>query len=133
MSELALSSPIDDLDRRIIKATQAGLPLCVQPYEAVAAQVGIPPQEVMERLRRMLAEGIVRRIGAVPNHYLLGYIANGMSVWNIPDDAVPRRVGGLALSISSHIATGGPGIRRSGPITSSRWCTGERAPRWRRR
>ena len=103
MNEVVLSSPIDNLDRRIIKATQAGLPLCARPYEAVAAQIGVAPQEVMARLRRMLAQGIVRRIGAVPNHYRLGYIANGMSVWDIPDDAVSeagRRVG--ALDFVSH-------------------------------
>ena len=52
----------------------------------------------MARLNRMLERGIVRRIGAVPNHYRLGYLANGMSVWDIPDEAVSgagRQVGAL--------------------------------------
>ena len=103
MNQVAPNSPIDDLDRRIIKATQAGLPLCTQPYAAIAAEIGIAPQEVMSRLRRMSEQGIVRRIGAVPNHYRLGYVANGMSVWDIADDAVSeagRRVG--ALDFVSH-------------------------------
>ena len=103
MNQVAPNSPIDDLDRRIIKATQAGLPLCKQPYDAIAAEIGIVPQEVMSRLRRMVEQGIVRRIGAVPNHYRLGYLANGMSVWDIPDEAVSeagRRVG--ALDFVSH-------------------------------
>ncbi len=42
----------------------------------------------MVRLTRMLDAGIIRRIGAVPNHYALGYRANGMSVWNVPDEQV---------------------------------------------
>ncbi len=45
----------------------------------------------------------MRRIGAVPNHYRLGYVANGMSVWDVADDAVSeagRRVG--ALDFVSH-------------------------------
>jgi DNA-binding Lrp family transcriptional regulator len=80
-------APIDDIDRRIIKATQAGLPLCERPYAAVAENVGVAEADVMRRLRRMLDARIIRRIAAVPNHYRLGYVANGMTVWDIGDDA----------------------------------------------
>ena len=94
---------LDDTDRRIILATQAGLPLVPQPYHAIAAETGIPPEEVMARIRRMLETGIIRRIGAVPNHYALGYKANGMSVWDVADEAVDElgaQVG--ALDFVSH-------------------------------
>jgi siroheme decarboxylase len=103
MNQVSPSRSIDDLDRRIIKATQGGLPLCTRPYDAIAAEIGIAPQEVMSRLRRMMEQGIVRRIGAVPNHYRLGYVANGMSVWDVSDEAVSeagRQVG--ALEFVSH-------------------------------
>ena len=40
------------------------------------------------RLRRLLESGVIRRIGAVPNHYALGYTANGMSVWDVPDERI---------------------------------------------
>ena len=86
------------LDRRLIAATQGGLPLCAQPYARIAAEVGAPVDQVMERLKALLAAGIIRRIGAVPNHYALGYRANGMSVWDVPDDqitALGQRVGAL--------------------------------------
>ena len=89
---------IDDTDRRIVAATQGGLPLCERPYAAVAEAIGIEAPEVMERLRRLQALGVIRRIGAVPNHYALGYRANGMSVWNVDDDRIGelgRRVGAL--------------------------------------
>jgi DNA-binding Lrp family transcriptional regulator len=79
--------PIDEIDRRIIKATQAGLPLCARPYAAVAGDVGVSEGEVIGRLRRMLDARIIRRIAAVPNHYRLGYVANGMTVWDVDDDA----------------------------------------------
>ncbi len=88
----------DDLDRAIVAATQSGLPLVKEPYEAVAHIVGIPASEVMERMQRMLADGIIRRVGVVPNHYALGYKANGMSVWNVPEDQIAelgRRIGAL--------------------------------------
>lgn len=81
---------IDDTDRLIIEATQNGLPLCPEPYAAVAAVVGVPVAEVMTRLERMLSTGAIRRIGVVPNHYALGYRANGMSVWDVDDRQVAR-------------------------------------------
>ncbi len=94
MMELVL----DDLDQRIIQATQAGLPLVPEPYAAVAGQLGVSAQEVMERMRALLAAGAIRRIGAVPNHYALGYKANGMTVWDVDDgrvDELGERIGRL--------------------------------------
>jgi DNA-binding Lrp family transcriptional regulator len=76
------------LDRRIILATQAGLPLDPQPYQRIAEQLGVTAETVMARLAVMQADGRLRRIAAVPNHYRLGYTANGMSVWDIPDEVV---------------------------------------------
>jgi DNA-binding Lrp family transcriptional regulator len=80
--------PIDAVDRQIIVATQAGLPVTAQPYHHIATQLGLEPHDVMQRLQRLLQQGIIRRIGLVPNHYALGYRANGMSVWDVPDAQV---------------------------------------------
>ena len=79
---------LDALDRRIVTATQAGLPLVAEPYRAIAEMIGTTESEVIARLARMLASGAIRRIGAVPNHYALGFAANGMSVWDIADDRI---------------------------------------------
>lgn len=78
----------DALDKRIVRATQGGLPLVPDPYGALAAQLGVPAEIVVARMRAMLDDGRMRRIGAVPNHYAIGYRANAMSVWDVADDAV---------------------------------------------
>jgi len=94
---------LDELDRRIVLATQAGLPLDARPYHWVASELGETPERIMERFNAMLNDGRIRRIGVVPNHYRLGYVANGMSVWDVPDElitAVGREVG--ELDIVSH-------------------------------
>lgn len=78
----------DNIDRRIILATQGGLPLTPRPYHAVAERIGAPPDEVMRRMERMRARGVIRRIGAVPNHYAIGYRANAMAVWDVDDERV---------------------------------------------
>lgn len=98
MRAMTASLQIDAIDRRIVAATQGGLPLCGRPYAAVAEDLGLDPVLVMDRLRSLQALGVVRRIGAVPNHYALGYRANGMSVWDVEDGQVSelgQRVGAL--------------------------------------
>jgi len=84
-----MTTRLSDLDRAIVRATQAGLPLTERPYAAIAEQVNSSPEEVMERMQKMRDSGVIRRIGAVPNHYVLGFRGNGMSVWNVPDEKVP--------------------------------------------
>lgn len=89
---------IDATDRRIIEATQAGLPLVAEPYAEIAGNLGLDEQDVIKRLSRMQADGIVRRMGIAPNHYALGMVANGMTVWDVADDRAAdlgRRVGDL--------------------------------------
>ncbi|MFN2338101.1 MAG: Lrp/AsnC family transcriptional regulator [Gammaproteobacteria bacterium] len=96
-------SALDAVDRRILIACQAGLPLVKRPYHAMAETVGIGADALMQRLRLLLARGVIRRIGVVPNHYRLGYRANGMTVWDVPDGKVSElgaRVG--ALPFVSH-------------------------------
>lgn len=96
-----LQAPLlDETDRQLIKATQAGLPRVVRPYHAIGEQLGISGEEVIQRLQAMLDSGIVRRIGVVPNHYALGYQANGMSVWDVPDEHIAelgQKIGALAF------------------------------------
>jgi DNA-binding Lrp family transcriptional regulator len=91
---------LDAVDRALIVATQAGLPLVSRPYEAIARELGLSADEVMTRIARMQEVGIIRRIGAVPNHFRLGYAANGMSVWDVDDARIAelgREVGALAF------------------------------------
>ncbi len=105
----ALKSPptepdaVDALDREIVRATQAGLPLCPRPYQAIADQLGVSEDEVMARMQGLLDRGAVRRIAAVPNHYKLDVRANGMTVWDVADDRIAElgaKVG--ALDFVSH-------------------------------
>ncbi len=79
---------IDTLDRKLVAATQGGLPLERAPYRALAQELGIDEASLVARLKSLLASGAIRRIGAIPNHYALGVTANGMSVWDVSDEAV---------------------------------------------
>ena len=97
------ASNIDAIDRAIIAATQGGLPLKLRPYDAVGDGIGLSGDEVQARILSMLGSGVIRRIGAIPNHYKLGFSANGMTVWDINDEHISelgQKVG--ALEFVSH-------------------------------
>ena len=82
----------------LVLATQTGLPLTPQPYHTLAAQLNSDAETVMAGLQALLDAGAIRRIGVVPNHYRIGYAANGMTVWDVADaqvDELGERVGAL--------------------------------------
>ncbi len=75
-------------ERKVVAAVAAGLPIVEAPYEHVAADVGTSQTELISLLERMLADGRIRRIGAIVRHRRLGYEANAMVVWDVPDERV---------------------------------------------
>ena len=90
LAEDAGANGLDAIDRVIVLATQAGLPLVPDPWGAVGKPLGLAGEEVRARLQRMQQSGVIRRIAAVPNHYRLGYVANGMTVWDVVDAHIDR-------------------------------------------
>ncbi|NVO25365.1 AsnC family transcriptional regulator [Donghicola mangrovi] len=97
---------LDAIDRKILKATQGGLPLVPQPYAEVAKWLGLAPEEVTRRLSAMQETGVIRRIAVAPNHYALGMVANGMSVWDVADDTAEtlgEQVGALPFVTHSYL------------------------------
>ena len=94
---------LDEADRRLLALAQPGLSLRPDPWRVLAKRVDMAENEVLSRVRRLLAAGVIRRIALVPNHYRLGLRANGMSVWDVDDariDELGRKVG--ALPFVSH-------------------------------
>ncbi|HYL19797.1 MAG TPA: Lrp/AsnC family transcriptional regulator [Burkholderiales bacterium] len=84
-------------ERRLVAALQSGLPLVPSPYAAVADAAGLGEHEVLARLERWIEEGTIRRFGVILRHRELGYRANAMAVWDVPDaqtDALGARLAG---------------------------------------
>lgn len=74
-------------DRSLLAAIEDGIPLTQRPFHEVGRRVGLRESDVIDRLRRLIAAGIVARFGCVVRHRSLGYTANAMAVWNVPDDS----------------------------------------------
>jgi siroheme decarboxylase len=82
------NTSLDMIDRLIIEKTQSGLPITSKPYHAIAEQLKLDPEVVIKKIKKLCEQEVIRRIGVVPNHYKLGYKANGMTVWDVPDDRI---------------------------------------------
>jgi len=82
------TSTHDSTDLALVRVVQEGLPLSSRPYAAVAERVGVSEAEVLARLRRLSETGDIRRLGVVVRHRELGYRANAMVVWDVPDRQV---------------------------------------------
>lgn len=80
--------PTSDSDRRLIAALQPGLPLVARPFAALAQQVGSEESALVERLGAWLDDGCIKRFGVVVRHHELGYRANAMVVFDVPDEEV---------------------------------------------
>jgi siroheme decarboxylase len=78
----------DVIDKRLLRAIADGLPLTSRPYAAVAARTGLGEDEVIRRLGRLIAGGVIKRLGVIVRHRELGYRANAMTVWDVPDGEV---------------------------------------------
>ncbi|HMR32085.1 MAG TPA: AsnC family transcriptional regulator [Geminicoccaceae bacterium] len=80
---------LETADRALLAAVAAGLPLVSRPYAAIGEPLGLSEETVLARLERLLAEGVISRLGIVVRHHELGWRANAMTVWDVPDDRVP--------------------------------------------
>jgi len=78
----------DGLNCALLKSIEHGLPLVPEPYKQIGRQLGITENTVIERLRQLQEQGIIKRLGIVVRHRALGYRSNAMVVWDIPDDKV---------------------------------------------
>jgi DNA-binding Lrp family transcriptional regulator len=88
----------DDRDIALLGAIEDGLPLVPNPFAVVGKQLNLSEDEVISRLHSMIERGIIRRFGLVLHHRPLGYRANAMVVWDVPDGMVDE----VAASVSAH-------------------------------
>ena len=78
----------DPTELAVIAALQEGLPLEARPYAALGRPIGLTENEVIEAIGGLIDRGVIRRFGVIVRHRALGIRANGMVVWDIPDDQV---------------------------------------------
>lgn len=94
MSQLALCTPLSSSQQEILKLSiQDGLPLTLRPYQTIAIALGVTEASVIATLQDWNDSGLIKRFGLVVNHRRVGYRANAMVVWDVPDDAIEHIAG----------------------------------------
>lgn len=89
----------------LIQAIQDGLPLVERPYAAIGKSIGLSESEVIAGIKQLLDDGDIKRFGVVVRHHELGYGANAMVVWDLPDpwvDPIGRELGRLSFVTLSY-------------------------------
>ena len=82
---------IDDiLEKKIVNLLSKGLPISEHPYADLAAKLAIEEASLLEFVQRSIDNGLLRRMGMVINHHKIGYQANAMVVWDVPDEEVDQ-------------------------------------------
>ena len=91
---------LSEQDKRIIKALQEDFPLCAEPYKVLAQQVGISEETFLQRVRELVDEKKIRRMGAVLRHREVGFNANALCAWHVP----PEKLDAVAQVMVAHAA-----------------------------
>lgn len=89
---------LSERDLGLVAALADGLELVERPFLALGRTLGLDEAEVVARIEALIGAGIIRRFGVIVRHHELGYRANAMAVWDIPDDEVGERGRALAAS-----------------------------------
>ncbi|MDH5600006.1 MAG: AsnC family transcriptional regulator [Gammaproteobacteria bacterium] len=88
LPSLPKQAELDEVDQALITLIQRGLPLSPTPYADIGKKLELDETEVMQRIQKLKDDNVIKRFGVVVRHHELGYKANAMTVWNIPDERV---------------------------------------------
>lgn len=79
---------LDETDKKIIRLLQKDIPLESRPFAALAREVGLTEEEVIERIKKLKRQKVIRRFGVTLKHYDLGIVGNVMVAWEVPLELV---------------------------------------------
>jgi DNA-binding Lrp family transcriptional regulator len=90
---------MDKIDIKLLKSTQDGIPIVIEPFKQIATELGISEYEVLNRIDNLMKAGVIRRFGASIGHRAIGITANAMCTWNVPDERI-EEVGAIMAGFS---------------------------------
>jgi len=80
----------NETDQAILRAAQEGLPVVKEPFAGIAREAGISQDEVIARLKRLISNGVIKRLGISINQRKVGIVANAVVAWRVPQEQVER-------------------------------------------
>ena len=83
---------LDDTDKAIINRIQSDFPIDARPYRVIARELGLTEKQVIERVRTMKNEGIIRRIGGNFVPHKVGFVST-LCAAKVPEDKIDTFAG----------------------------------------
>ncbi len=89
-------------EQELVRLLQDDIPVTAEPFAGIGAAVGMSGDEVLAKVKEWIADGTIRRFGAMVRHQKLGYNANAMSAWDVPEERAEEvgRVFAAATEVS---------------------------------
>lgn len=85
-----MKNQLSDIERKILTAIQHGLPESRNPFKDMAEKIGIETEQLLDVLTKWKKEGIIRRIGAIVNHFKVGLRGGAMVVWQVEPEQTEK-------------------------------------------
>jgi siroheme decarboxylase len=87
-TEALAAIDLSEEDVAVIRASQGPMPVIAEPFAPAAERLGVEQEEVFRRLESLKERGGLRRVAAILFHRRAGFSANGMGVWQVPDERI---------------------------------------------
>jgi siroheme decarboxylase len=79
---------ITEDDKHFIRELQKDLKVIPEPFKEMAENLGITTTELFAKAKEYEKNGVMRRFAAILRHRDAGFSANGMVVWQVPEDRI---------------------------------------------
>lgn len=79
---------LTELDKRIIASIQGDIPITRRPYLEISEALGISEEMLLDRLKNLCKQGVIRRFGATIRHQKTGFEANAMVAWKVNENRI---------------------------------------------
>jgi len=75
-------------DKEFIRELQKDLEIVDKPFSKIAQNLGMTEEQIFDKLRNYEEIGVMRRFAAILRHRDVGFVANGMIVWKVPEERI---------------------------------------------
>ena len=79
---------ITENDKHFIRELQKDLKVIPEPFKEMAENLSITTTELFSKAKEYEKNGVMRRFAAILRHRDAGFSANGMVVWQVPDEKI---------------------------------------------
>jgi siroheme decarboxylase len=79
---------LTERDKEFVRELQKDLAVVPEPFKELANNLGVTTAELFARSKQYENTGIMRRFAAILRHRDAGFVANGMVVWNVPENMI---------------------------------------------